>query len=63
MSVNIDFVAKNRIKVTVSNEDFQCSRTVRYWGAWLLKARLRRLVRVLKRAIAAAEAVERENNV
>lgn len=62
MLVNIEFLDGNKVKLTVSNDQFQCHRIIRYWSAWLLKARLRRVVRVLKRAIAATEAVEAESN-
>jgi len=58
MDIKFKFLSGQKIKVTVTDGDYAASAYCRFWGAWLLKCRLRRKVRILKRAIRAVKAVD-----
>ncbi len=58
MEVKFKFLAGQKIKVTVIDGEYAASAYCRYWGAWLLKARLKRKIRILTRAIGAVKELD-----
>lgn len=55
MEVKCKFLANQKVKVTVIDGEYVASAYCRYFGAWLLKCRLKRKIRILKRAIRAVK--------
>jgi hypothetical protein len=55
--VKFKFLVGQKVKVMVTDNGYTASGYVRYFGAWLLKCRLKRKIRILKRAVRAVNSL------
>lgn len=58
MEVKFKFLVGQKVKVIVADGGYTASAYCRYFGAWFLKSRLRRKIRILKRAIKAVKSLQ-----